>query len=194
MRNHLIGAAIAALVAAAPSAAQSRPQTHDGFTVSVGLGGGSAGVSCVECESSRERAPTVYLRLGGAVRPNLVLAGEINGWSKSESDQGIDATITIVTINAVAQWYPQTATGFFVSGGVGLGSMEAKANAFGESLSDRTHGLGYQIGTGYDLRVRPNLAITPFVTYFATAGGKVESTGEKANANVVHFGLGVTWP
>jgi hypothetical protein len=42
--------------------------------------------------------------------------------------------------------------------------------------------------------VRPNLAITPFATYFATAGGKSDSSGDKVNANVVHFGLGVTWP
>jgi hypothetical protein len=39
-----------------------------------------------------------------------------------------------------------------------------------------------------------HMAVTPFATYFATAGGTVESSGEKLNGNVVHFGIGLTWP
>ena len=82
----VFGAAVMAVLVATPTLAQSKPQTRDGFTISFGLGGGSAGASCDNCDSDRESAPSLYLRLGGALRPGLVLAGEINGWSKTKTE------------------------------------------------------------------------------------------------------------
>jgi hypothetical protein len=124
----------------------------------------------------------------------LVLAGEINGWSKTKTEFGIEGTLTIVTVNALVQWYPQPTNGFFVSGGVGAGSMGVDAKIPGQaSVSDNTSGLGYQFGAGYDIRVGRNFSLTPFGTYFATAGGKLDSSGQKIDANVFHFGLGFTW-
>jgi len=190
----ILGAVVLAALVAAPAVAQSKPQTRDGFTISFGLGGGSAGSSCDGCDSDRESAPSVYLRLGGALRPGLVLAGEINGWSKTKTESGVEGTLTIVTVNALVQWYPQPATGFFLSGGVGTGSMGLDVKIPGRpTVSDRTTGFGYQAGLGYDIRVGRNFSLTPFGTYFATAGGKLDSTGEKIDANVFHFGLGFTW-
>src|SRR6185369_2405092 len=102
-------ATVAAFVTATPAVAQdTHPQVRDGFTISFGFGGGSAGATCTSCNTDREKAPTGYLRLGGAVRPNLIIGGEINGWSKKATDQGFETTMTIATINAIAQWYPQT--------------------------------------------------------------------------------------
>lgn len=186
--------ALAALLVATPAIAQSPPKPRQGFNISFGFGGGSAGVTCSECESDRESAPSMYLRIGGTVRPSVVLAGEINGWSKSQTEQGIQGTITIASVNMVAQWYPQPATGFFLTGGLGAGSisMEIKAPGFA-TISDHTTGLGYQVGTGYDIPVAGTFSLTPFVTYFGTAGGKVESSNAKLDGNVVHFGLGFSW-
>ena len=65
-------------IAALPAFGQSKPQTRDGFTISFGLGGGTAGATCDGCDTDRETAPSLYLRLGGALRPNLMLANEIN--------------------------------------------------------------------------------------------------------------------
>lgn len=181
------------VLAAAPVAAQSRPQVREGFTVSFGVGAGSAGATCTNCDSGRETAPSLYLRLGGAARPNLILAGEINGWSKTEEEIGVDVTLTVATVNFVAQWYPQPANGFFVSAGVGAGSMsvELKVPRQG-TFTDRSSGFGYQVGTGYDIRMGRNFSLTPFATYFGTAGGKFENSS-KVDANVFHIGLGFTW-
>jgi hypothetical protein len=186
--------ALAALLAATPALAQSPRQPRQGFNISFGLGGGSAGASCSECSSDRENAPSMYLRIGGALRPSLVLAGEINGWSKTETELGVEGTVTIATVNAIAQWYPNPAAGFFVSAGLGAGSMEVefKAPGFG-TFSDNTTGLGYQVGTGYDIPMTGSFSLTPFVTFFGTAGGKVESSNEKLDGNVVQFGLGFSW-
>jgi len=185
-----------ALVAmtALPAFGQSKPQTRDGFTISFGLGGGTAGSTCDGCDSDRKTAPSGYLRLGGALRPGLILAGEINGWSKTETEQGLEAELTIVTVNALVQWYPQPAGGFFVSGGIGAGSMALGVKLpTGPTVSDHTNGLGYQLGAGYDIRLARNFSLTPFATYFATAGGKVDSSGQKIDGNVFHVGLGFTW-
>jgi len=190
----IVGAAFMAALVATPTLAQSKPQTRDGFTISFGLGGGSAGATCEGCDSDRESAPSLYLRLGGALRPNLVLAGEINGWSKTKTEQGVEGQLTIVTINAIAQWYPQTSGGFFISGGVGAGSMGLEVRVpRAATVSDHTNGLGYQAGAGYDIRLGRNFSLTPYATYFATAGGKLDSSGSKIDGNVFHIGLGFTW-
>ncbi len=193
----LSGAAILVALSVSSLAAQ-KPQTRNGFTISFGLGGGSAGATCEGCDSDRQSAPSGYLRIGGAVRQNLILAGEINGWSKEYDEEGGTATLTIATVNFVAQWYPQPTNGFFLSAGVGTGSMgiDIKVPGFG-TLSDNTTGFGYQVGTGYDIRVGNNFSLTPFATYFATAGGKFDSngfgSGAKVDGNVFHIGLGFTW-
>lgn len=194
MRSTGTRVALAIFLAATPAIAQSTLQPRQGLNISFGFGGGSAGATCSGCDTDRETAPSMYLRIGGAVRPSFVLAGEVNGWSKSETQQGVEGTLTIATVNALAQWYPQPANGFFLSGGLGVGSMkmEIKSPGLG-SFSDNTNGLGYQVGTGYDIRVAGTFSLTPYVTYFGTAGGKVESSNEKLDGNVLQFGLGFSW-
>ena len=192
MRTLITSLALAAL-AAAPLLGQSKPQTRDGFTVSFGLGAGTAGATCDQCDTDRQTAPSGYLRLGGALRPNLVLAGEVNAWSRTESQPSVDITLTIVTVNALVQWYPQPTGGFFVSAGAGSGAMALEVKLPQGKLSNNTNGFGYQVGTGYDIRLGKNFSLSPFATYFGTAGGKVEGSGAKVDANVFHIGLGFTW-
>src|SRR5215207_7355943 len=195
MRKTLFTAIALVTVLSSPVLAQGHPQVREGFTASFGLGGGSAGITCDDgCDTDRETAPTVYIRLGGAYRPNLILGGEINGWSKSEDVAGDEARLTIATVNAIAQWYPQVTSGFFISGGLGLGTLRTEIDlpSIG-TLSSNTTALGYQVGVGYDLRLGRNISLTPYSTFFGTAGGKVESTDEKLDANVVQIGLGLTF-
>lgn len=191
----IIGVVGLVALAALPAHSQSKPQTRDGFTISFGFGRGTAGATCDACDTDRESAPTGYLRLGGALRPGLILAGEINGWTKSETEQGFEAELTIVTINALVQWYPRPAGGFFVSGGLGAGTMALDVKLPNSpTISDHTNrALGYQVGAGYDIRLARNFSLTPFATYFGTAGGKLDSTGGKIDGNVFHIGLGFTW-
>jgi len=193
MRIVLTGSALT-MLAVTPAFAQLHPQVRDGFTISVGGGAGSAGFSCDECSSKRKYAPSAYLRIGGAARPNLVLAGEVNVWTKNETEDEIEATTTVGMLSAVAQWYPQTSSGFFLSAGAGAGGVMVDAKLpDGVQASERTKAIGYQLGTGYDVRVRKNFSITPYATYYAVARGKLADEAFKIGSNVVHFGVGLTW-
>lgn len=197
MRTTLLRTIALTLLCASPLLAQGYPQRREGVTASFGLGIGSAGVTCDGCDSDRETAPALFLRLGGAYRPNLILGGEIDAWTKSENDAGLggDARVTMATINFVAQWYPQPARGFFVNGGLGLGTIRTEVDLAGlpGTYSSHTTGLGYQVGTGWDLRIAPNISLTPYATLFGSAGGKVEDTDEKLDFNVAQIGIALTF-
>jgi hypothetical protein len=62
--------------------AQSRPQTHDGFFIGLVFGGGTFG--CEAC-GGREGPLTGYLKLGGALNPQLRLGVESSAWTKDEN-------------------------------------------------------------------------------------------------------------
>lgn len=186
------------LVPASTSLAQAKAQTRQGVTVSFGLGGGSTGFTCDGCESNRESGMSGYLRLGGTVRPNLIVGGEMNGFIKNKSENGVDGTIQVSYITAFAQWYPQPATGFFLKGGLGVGavSLEATDPTFGSAKLEST-GLALNLGLGYDWRVGANFSLTPYANYLLANGGDAKinggSTNEKLGANVLQIGLGFTW-
>jgi hypothetical protein len=106
--RRIIGTAAALLLLASPAFAQGASAPRQGFTVSFGLGAGSAGFS-YEGNSSEDRltGPSGYLRVGGAVTQNLIVAGETHGWTYSK--EGV--TSRVGYLMAVAQWYPQAAGG-----------------------------------------------------------------------------------
>src|SRR5262245_36305320 len=102
MRIHLAAASML-LLASTVAAQESKSQVREGFTASFGFGAGSGGVSCDGCSTDRETGFSGYLRLGGAVRPGLIIAGETNGFVKSvEGGQ-----VNFGFYSAAVQWYPQ---------------------------------------------------------------------------------------
>lgn len=182
--------AIALLLILIPAAAQAQnPQTRQGFGISFGIGSGSAGSTCDFCNSDRESGLSGYLRIGGHVRPNLLIAGETNGWTRSSD--GIDQTIGFYS--AVAQWYPNVESGFFLKGGAGLARYVAT-----DGIDDVTgNALGLTLGAGYDIRVATIFSLTPYANYLISSKGEIKlndtSTGLNVSTNVLQFGLGFTW-
>ena len=131
------------LVSVVPTllSAQGRPQTRDGFWFNAGLGIGTAG--CDGCDG-RETSASGGLALGGTISPKFLLGGGTNGWSKSEGG----ATITIATLTAIVRFYPSATGGFFILGGLGLGSVRAELSGFG---SETETGSAAIIGLGVTL-------------------------------------------
>jgi hypothetical protein len=202
--------AVVALVGSSSLPALAQDRVRDGVIVSTGLGVGTSdatGTACVDIgngscsrrDAPRRNAPAGYLRIGVAVRPNFVLGGEVNGWYRRE-DRTSGPSLGILTANAIAQWYPRVSNGFFVSGGLGVGTWRSNSefiwSAQGAvrqmySVHLHTNGLGYQFGAGYDVHVSRNLSVAPYVTLFGARDNGEE--GAAFGGNVIQAGIGLTW-
>jgi hypothetical protein len=142
------------------------------------MGYGSLGLSCEGCgDVDRTGGLSGYAKLGGTLRPNILLGVEMNGWTKSEAG----GRVTLGNMSAAAYWYPMPTQGLFIKAGGGYSVLTAD-DGF---ISAEDSGFGLLGGVGYDLRVGRNLSITPVANYFR--GGF-----DGGSANVLQFGIGVT--
>lgn len=187
IRHALLGGVLLAFTAV-PLAAQN-PQTREGFGISFGLGMGSAGASCDGCESDRTSGGAGYLRIGGYLRPNLMLAGESHGFTNSED--GIDETAGFYTFTAL--WHPSVESGLFIKGGIGFAADVAT-----DGIDEMTFSApGVVVGVGYDFRVGRNFSLTPYLNAMTSAKAEIKyndiATGVKASMNIIQIGLGFTW-
>jgi hypothetical protein len=155
-----------------------RPQTREGFWISGGVGAGSFDLSCEDCQSDRQSGVTALLAMGGTPSQHLLIGAEIEGWSKEQD--GVD--IVFGHVSGVAYWYPQTTGGFFVKGGIGLGTLSLDAGPLGDE-SDT--GLALHAGAGYDIRLGRNFSLTP------TAGVYWASL-DPGDGNTLYLGLNAT--
>ena len=127
---------IGSLAVSAASAHAQNKQVRDGFWISGGLGYGSLG--CDNC-AAREGGVSGDLSLGGTITPRLLLGVGTAAWTKSQ--QG--ATLTVATLDARVRFYPVRTGGFFLTGGVGVGSASAGLSGYGNSTET---GLGLILG------------------------------------------------
>jgi hypothetical protein len=192
--RRFIGAAAALILAGSPAFAQSAPTSpRQGFTVSFGLGAGSADFSYEGGTTGRIGGPSGYLRLGGAVAPSLVIAGETHGWTRTDGS----LTSHVGYLMAVAQWYPNASGGFHLLGGLGVGAVRQEDSdpAFGGVLE--SFGGALQLGAGYDMRMTRGFSLTPYINFLGLGGGEPKFNGSNMggslSANVAQFGLGFSW-
>jgi hypothetical protein len=162
----------------AGTAVAQQAQTRQGFWVGGGMGYGSMGLSCEGCgDVGREGGISGYAKIGGTLRPNILLGVETNGWRKSEGG----ATVTMANLSGAAYWYPMPTAGLFIKAGAGYSILDLDSGIG----SGNDSGFGILGGVGYDVRVGRNLSLTPVANWFR--GGF-----EGGSANVLQLGLGVT--
>src|SRR5690606_11323643 len=118
--------------------------------------------------------PSGNLSLGGTVGDRLLLGIGTTGWTKEIAGE----RLSVGTFDVRIRFYPVASSGFFITGGLGAGSVSYA----GESEV----GAGAVIGLGWDVRVGRNVSITPFYNGFAMSNDTVD-------ANVGQIGLGVTF-
>lgn len=176
LSGFMVVAAMALLLVPQSSAAQSRPQTREGFFIGFGFGWGSLG--CKDC-GDREAGVSGYLKLGGTVNEKLLLGFESNGWAKEQNG----VTLSQGNASAVAYFYPTAESGFFLKGGLGVSTLKLDVSGFG---SGSVTGSGLVIGLGYDARVGDNFSLTPFANL-------VTGSFDNGSTNVIQAGLGLTW-
>jgi hypothetical protein len=188
-----------AIATAAVRKQASEPRSHSGFHAAIGLGAGSLGVSCDDCEDDREEGGVLMLRFGGALRPGLVLSGEATGWNRKEEDDGgttLDAHASWLLLSW--QFYPDPAAGFWWKIGAGASSIDVTVDppGFG-SAKLQTVGLGLSAGVGYDIHVARGFSLTPFIDLMMGAESEAKvngsDSGEKLGANLLYLGLAASW-
>jgi hypothetical protein len=179
------------LFATSPLTAQAA--SRQGFFLSVGLGGGSLGVTCPQCGvdiDDRLNGISGYLRMGGAVSPNLQVGVEGSGWIKNSD--GLERRVAAASVVFLA--YPSRTAGFFFKAGVG-GIRAVIENSLVSVVGE---GIMAQGGIGIDLYLSRGFAITPFANYLYSSGVAADvngiSIGIDLNPNIVQVGLALTIP
>jgi len=154
-----------------PQPAAPRLQTREGVWFNAGFGLGT--LSCIECDGWLNGL-SGGLSVGRTMSDRLLLGVGTTGFYKSVLGIGLSAGSVA---DARLRFYPVRTSGFFITGGMGLGSVSI--------ANEREYGLSTVLGLGWDVRVRRNLSLTPFWNGI----GVVTSN---ANASVGQIGLGIT--
>ena len=139
-----------------------------GFGLTRGMGYGSAG--CDGCLYSRATDLAVgYHSAAQSARECSSAWAQRLVWIWNWEAMG--------TLDARLRFYPSLTSGFFITGGLGLGHVS--------DGYDTVWGPGAVVGLGWDVRVGRNVSLTPFWNGFAMSS-------EFVDRNVGQLGLGVT--
>ncbi len=157
------------------TAGAAQAQSHEGFWVGFGFGGGSLGI---DGGTDRDTGVVGYVKLGGTMNERLLLGVESNGWKKDQSG----STVTHNNLSAVAYFYPSATSGFFLKGWLGWSNLSVEVLG----ISAAENGAGAVFGLGYDALIGDNWSITPVLNF---NGGAFDG----GNSNIGELGVGVTW-
>jgi len=147
-----------------------RPHTREGFWFSAGLGFGSLG--CEDCVG-RDDGLSGGMSLGTAVGERVLVGVGTTGFAKT-----VDGDMfSVGTLDARVRFYPSRTSGFFMNGGLGVGTMTYAGHS--------EVGVGLMLGLGWDIRLGKNVSLTPFWNGFAMSNANVD-------ANVGQLGIGFT--
>jgi hypothetical protein len=151
-------------------------QPREGMWFNGGLGLGSLG--CEGCVG-RWTGASPGLSLGTTITDRLLLGVGTSSYYTSFDD---GSTLSAGTLDGRLNFYPVRSSGFFVTGGMGLGVVRSgEVGSIGETHT----GVAVVLGLGWDIRVRPNLSLTPFLNGFG-----INTPG--LNTGVRQAGLGIT--
>ncbi len=152
------------------------PQTREGFWFNAGTGLGFAG--CQGCVGS-DAGASGGLSLGGRVSDKVLFGVGTSGWYKSYAE---GVSLSGGTFDGRIRFYPSVNSGFFLTGGLGLGHISVGVAGFG---SETEYGVGGLFGLGWDIRIKPNVSLTPFYNGFAVQTSNADS-------HVDQIGVGIT--
>jgi hypothetical protein len=167
------------------------PNIRQGLWVGVGPGAASTEMDCSSCSNFRFIGLSGYVRVGFTLSRRILLGVESLGWVHSSSD--VAERIGVASL--VALWYPIPSGALYVK--LGYGGMRYHADEGGDELTAKARTPS--LGLGYELRVRRNISLVPFVNGLASSSvqqyrnGVPVGNGNDFSLNLVQFGVGATW-
>jgi hypothetical protein len=205
----LLVAGLLNLATAAVLTAQSDQAAayRNGFWIGFGVAGGHAHLNCSTCDGLDGTDPWsggagmgLYVAMGGTPRPNLLIGGEVNVYSRWSGATDREANLGNVAL--VVQYYPMDRSRFHVKGGAGFGYYYLVDYYYLDSFMGRTSsglegsGFGVQAGIGYDVLLTSRFALVPYATMvqlFTQADRDGAVTGAPKNPRYVQLGIGFQW-
>jgi hypothetical protein len=175
-----------------PARVRVSSPTRQGMWGNIGIGFGSLG--CQDCYGDRVNELVGDGSIGWTLSPRVRLGIGSSAYAKSVSgplaflDESM--SISLTTVDARLRFHPKATSGFFITGGLGVGILRLKDSISynGAVLAtDRTSdvGAGAVMGIGWDIGVSKHVSITPSYTGFVMAS-------PAADANVAQLGIGIT--
>ncbi|MDH3197212.1 MAG: autotransporter outer membrane beta-barrel domain-containing protein [Candidatus Krumholzibacteria bacterium] len=174
-RYAALAATLATLVLTGAAHA-GKPHDRTGFFIGFGFGGGSASWDWKDPDwgSPDEWSGIGNFRIGGAVKPNLVLHLESSAWVKqwdvvdgSSGGKIGEADLTLSAVTFAATFFPGN-MGFYLRGGLGFATANAtfslgSAGGLSVKAESTDTGLGLVAATGYEWRLTDKFAMGPQV-------------------------------
>ena len=198
MRAVIVMATLLASASILQAQATGWPNTRQGFWIGTGLGDGSARIDCgYFCGSDRVNGVSGYFRFGGTLSPHLLLGGETDLWVPPG-----DLTSEIIeSASLVVLWYPSQTGAFYLK--LGLGGMRYRSYAqVADATSLYADALGATLGAGYEVRVRSQVSLVPWINVLASSRVQLDyhlgffeppPSPPRVSFNLVQAGLGLTW-
>ena len=170
---------------------EAQTNSHRGFWVGFGLGGGVNLGDGLDGENLA--GVSGYLRLGGTPSQRVLLGFEGIGWSRERDG----STLGRGNGSFVVLFYPSMNGGWFVKGGVGGASVSRMTTEGNTTTTTTEGGFGATLGTGWDVRIGNNLYLAPAVDFLFQSFGEQEEDpvlGTIPSTNsILLFTLGLTW-
>jgi hypothetical protein len=169
-----------------------------GMMATVGVGVGTAGVSCIpKCSADRQSGPVLLVRAGGrlASQISLVLEGDVYRREFATPEGPARWSMSWYMIGGI--WYPREEESFFVNFGIGLavGRNDIEFPTVGYQPLNSSD-LGGTIGIGRDFSFRDHFAVTAFAQYLMSGRSQAligrANSGAKVGMDLIHAGLALS--
>lgn len=136
---------------------------RQGFWFGAGLGTGAGSMHCGICEHEGEQGTSAYIRAGTTVNRKLLFGLETSGWQRT-AEAG---KRRMINLTAGAWWYPNEKHGYFFRFGAGV----SRWRAWEDEDAVTSQAMALVLGTGYEVRVNPNLSIVPYLNALGSSSG-----------------------
>lgn len=184
-RSFVYRAPLALLMALAFLPAPSSAQGSPSFWGGIGVGTGSARLSCDICTNDRTAGMSGSAALGFRVGERVRVGVEGNAWR----DKDGDLETILWSGSLVGYLYPSSTRAFWTK--LGAGIMRYQADDEDDEVRANTFGL--LVGAGYDIPMTGSLSVGPFVTLATSSRADLTSGDrtirERVSHSLLHLGV-----
>ncbi len=187
----LLCSVVALVLLASSTGTAQYAQTREGFWIGLGGGWGDAVLSCSPgCffdRAAKGGGLSGFVKLGMTLRPDVLLGAEFNAWTKD-----VNGTREWVgNVSGAVYYYLTPGGGLFLKAGAGYATFQPGGG------TPAARGVGVIAGAGYDIRIAPNVSLTPVGNFYFGSDGETTVGSPPLTASVKHsvfeLGLGITF-